>query len=106
MPESDWITVQFFVSDTGACEVQGNKDDYRKMRCTCSKFNWITRCKHVKYVRNHIKVNKGIFSIDISEHVSVDLSDEDSNDELDTILSGNFEFRDILLKYGKVVYLP
>jgi hypothetical protein len=98
MPESDWITVQFFVSDTGACEVQGNKDDYRKMKCTCSKFNWVTRCKHVKYVRNHIKFNKGVFSINISEN--------ESDEDLDAVLSGDFDFRDILLKYGKVVYLP
>jgi hypothetical protein len=68
------------------------------MKCTCQDFNPITRCKHVKYVRNHIKVNKGVFSIDIS--------DEGSDEDIDAVINGDLDFREILLRYGKVVYLP
>lgn len=93
----EWTTVQFFVSDTGACEVQGRHNNHRKLRCTCQDFNPITRCKHIKYVRNSIKSNDGVFSIDIIDNGS---------EELDKLMTGEIDFRELLLRYGKVVYLP
>lgn len=98
MSNDDWVTIQFFVSDDGTYEVQGSHKDYRKMKCTCAEFNPLRRCKHVKYMRNHIEDNDGVFSLRIPD----DVGDE----EIDAVVNGETDFRDMLLRYGKVVYIP
>lgn len=98
MANGDWITIQFFVSDDGTCEVQGSHKNYRKMKCTCSDFNTLTRCKHVRYMRRYIDKNDGVFSLRIPDTVG--------DDEIDAVVNGDANFRDMLLKYGKVIYIP
>lgn len=95
---SDWVTIQFFVSDDGTFEVEASNKNYRRMKCNCTDFNKFLGCKHVKYVRQYIDENDGMFS--------VKMPDDMSDSELEDVINGDTNFRDILLKYGKVVYLP
>lgn len=98
MLNSNWVTIQFFVSDNGVFEVTGHQQDYRKMRCTCPDFSRLTRCKHVKFSREKIAEDDGVLSLKIPE----DVTDE----EMDAMVDGQIELRDLLLRYGKVVYIP
>jgi hypothetical protein len=49
-------------------------------------------------MRNHIESNEGVFSIRIPDNVE--------DEEIDAVVNGETDFRDMLLRYGKVIYLP
>lgn len=95
---SDWLTIQLFLSDDGVCEVLGNHDDYRKMKCTCAAYTAMTKCKHVKHMRKTMDDNGGILNVSIP----ADAPEED----VEGAMGDTEQFRSFMLKYGKIEYLP
>lgn len=95
---SEWLTIQLYVSDDGVCEVLGNHDDYRKMRCTCSAWNPMGKCKHVKHMRKTMDENGGMLNVSIPETAT--------EDEIDAARVSADNFRELMIKYGKIEYLP
>ena len=95
---SDWFTIQMFLLDDGVCEVLGHTDDYRKMRCTCSSYTPIGKCKHVKFSRKKMEETEGVLHLTIPPSVT--------DDEADSIMRTSESFREFVIKYGKVEYLP
>jgi hypothetical protein len=49
-------------------------------------------------MRRYIDKNDGVFSLRIPDTVT--------DDEIDAVVNGDANFRDMLLKYGKVIYIP
>lgn len=98
MALNDWFTVQLFLSDEGACEVLGHADDYRKLRCTCSAYGPVAKCKHVKFMRKFMDDNGGMMTLKIPEDAT--------DDEIEFGMSSAEEFRKLVIKYGKIEYLP
>lgn len=76
----------------GIFEVSG--DEEQNLRCTCPGFSIKGICKHTRYVFERIKLNNGVYPIEIStkaSEVEASLAKEDPE-----------SFRDFLLKYGKI----
>jgi hypothetical protein len=97
--EIEWRTIQFFVDneDLSVSEVSVDAMNSKKVRCDCGKFSKMARCKHVKFVRERMQSNGGVFNLTIPNHVD----DEEAIDALqDTEL-----FRELILKYGKIEVL-
>lgn len=95
---SDWFTVQLFVTDDGACEVLGHVDDYRKLRCTCLAFASSRRCKHTKYMKKYMEENDGQLKITVPKQAT--------DEEVEFAMTSSERFRELVIKYGKVEYLP
>jgi hypothetical protein len=89
-----WRTVQMFLEDTGVAEVEVDQKNKSKIRCSCPAFFKSARCKHVKYVREQMSTNHGHYSIQIPLDV----------DETEAIaaIDNPEEFRNFVIKYGKV----
>ena len=89
-----WRTVQLFLEDDGVAEVEIDQDNKSKIRCSCPAFFKAARCKHVKYVREQMSTNQGHYSIQIPLDI----------DETEAIAAINNaeEFRNFVVKYGKV----
>ncbi len=95
---ADWLTIQMFVSDDGVCEVLGNHDDYRKMRCTCAAWNPFAKCKHVRHMRKTMEDNGGVLNVSIPETAT--------EEEIDAAMDSASNFRALLIKYSKIEYIP
>jgi hypothetical protein len=93
----DWRTVQFFLSDEGVHEVEADAEEYKRMRCTCDVYKQGKRCKHVRYVKNIIEENNGVFSVRLPE----DVSDE----TIKTAMEDADLFRDLLLHHAPIQVL-
>jgi hypothetical protein len=87
-----------FVSDDGVCEVLGNHDDYRKMKCTCIAWNPLGKCKHVKHMRKAMDENGGILNVSLPESAT--------EEEVDAAMYSVDNFRALMVKYGKIEYIP
>jgi hypothetical protein len=93
----NWRTIQFFISEEGPFEVEMDYDNNRKLRCNCPDFQKVAKCKHQKFVKNLIEENGGYYSIQIP--VEID------EDEALLAFSSSENFREFILKYGKVEVL-
>jgi hypothetical protein len=89
-----WRTVQLFLEEDGVVEVEVDQDNHSKVRCTCAGFLRAARCKHTKYVKNHMAENDGHYSVQIP----VDIDDDEAFKAIQSAAS----FRDFIIKYGKV----
>jgi hypothetical protein len=89
-----WRTVQMFLEEDGVAEVEVDQDNNSKVRCSCPTFSKSARCKHVKYVREQMSTNQGHYSIQIPLDI----------DETEAIaaIDDPDEFRNFVIKYGKV----
>ena len=95
----EWRTIQFFVDNEtlSVSEVSVDAMNSKKVKCDCHKFMKMARCKHVKFVRERMQTNGGVFNLVIPSHVD----DEEAIDALqDTEL-----FRELILKYGRIEVL-
>jgi hypothetical protein len=92
-PLDDWKTIQFFLSLNGVCEVQVSTD--KDMRCTCNGYSARRKCKHVNWCK--ISVKNDIFPINIS--------DAAPDEDIQEANSSPVAFRELLLRYGKIVVL-
>lgn len=95
--EIDWRTVQLFLGDEGVSEVSIAEHDSSKVRCTCSVFASSSKCKHTRWVRIRMEENNGVFSVKVPDT----MDDEEAMDAL----QNTENFRDFVIKYGKVVVL-
>lgn len=93
--ESDWRTVQLFISAqaAGIFEVEVDTET-KKTRCNCPVWRKNSACKHASFVSNRMKLNKGHYSILVPNEISEDLAVEASEDAK--------KFRDFVVKYAKV----
>lgn len=90
---SSWQITQIFLSDTGVEEVFVNLDN-KKLRCTCEGYSSRSACKHVRFVSDRMKINGGVYPVEVSNKAS------DSESEM-AILDPKL-FRKFLLRYGKI----
>ena len=95
--EIDWRTVQLFLGDEGVSEVSVAEHDSKKVRCTCTVFASSSKCKHSRWVRQRMDENNGVFSVKVPDT----MDDEEAIDALADVAN----FRDFVIKYGKVVVL-
>ena len=93
----DWRTVQVFLSEDGISEVQIDVDNSRKVRCNCEAFMRSARCKHAQFVKARMEENDGHYAIRIPE----DVPDEEAFEAM----GSSEDFRNFLLKYGKIEVL-
>lgn len=93
MSESDWRTVQMFLTTSGVYEVEINIEDY-DVRCSCLGYKTRLTCAHVSAVDKAAKNNGGTYPIKISSRAS----EEDS----EVAQVSKEAFREFVLKYGKV----
>jgi hypothetical protein len=90
----NWRTVQVFLETAGVFEVEVDQTNNKKARCTCPAFGNSARCKHVKFVKQQMEQNDGHYSVSIP----VDIPDEEAIKAMATAE----DFREFILKYGKV----
>ena len=88
-----WQITQLFLSDTGVHEVHVQSET-SKLRCNCPGFSDRKACKHVRFVRDRMELNGGIYPVEISSRVSHEESMYASQDPI--------AFRELLLQYGKI----
>ena len=91
-----WMITQLFLSDTGVHEVDVHHSSH-KLRCNCLGFDTRGNCKHTRFVKERMNKNGGIYPVEISSKVDRDTSIAASEDPE--------AFRELLLKYGKIVAL-
>lgn len=95
--EIEWRTIQFFLGEDGVSEVQMDHENRKKVRCSCALFQKRGGCQHAQIVRKEMEDNMGHYTITVPEEVD--------EDEAFNALSDPDNFRDFILKYGKVKVL-
>ena len=93
LARDEWQIAQIFLSETGVQEVYVHADS-RKVRCTCDGFGSRSVCKHARFVTDRMKLNGGVYPVQVSNKAS---ESEGTFASLDPKL-----FRDFLVKYGKI----
>lgn len=93
-PVYKWKTIQFFIALSGVSEVQVS--DSNEMRCTCDGFKSRKKCKHIVFCMNESDDNL-IYPIKIHE--------ETPQEFIDKAKKSPEEFRNLLLKYGRILAL-
>lgn len=93
-----WRTIQVFISShaAGVFEVEVDTDT-KDTRCNCPVWKKSATCKHTHFVKQKMRTNQGHYSIRIPEEIPDDLVQEAIDDPK--------AFRDLILKYNKVVVL-
>ena len=91
--KDEWQIAQIFLSETGVQEVYVHGDS-RKVRCTCEGYGSRSACKHTRFVVDRMKLNNGVYPVQVSNKAS---ESEGTFASLDPKL-----FRDFLVKYGKI----
>jgi hypothetical protein len=95
--EIEWRTIQFFIGEEGISEVEIDHENRKKVRCTCALFSKRGGCPHAQIVRKEMDENFGHYTIAVPEYVE--------DEEAFNALSDPDNFRDFILKYGKVKVL-
>lgn len=73
-------------------EVSGDED--QNFVCTCPGYKVKKTCRHVRFVKEKIKVNNGIYPLQVSPEVP--------ESEIRQALKSSDKFREFLLKHGKI----
>lgn len=94
IPAYEWKTIQFFVSLNGISEVQISNNN--NMRCTCEGFKIRKKCKHVVFCLNETN-DDFVYPIKIAEATP--------QEYIDRAKTSAEEFRNLLLKYGRILAL-
>ena len=96
--DSDWRTVQLFISAqaAGVFEVEVDTET-KRTRCNCPTWKKAALCKHTKFVSNKMLMNKGHYSIMVPDEIS-------EQTVLDASKSPE-KFREFVLKYAKIEVL-
>jgi len=79
-------------SGPGVFEVSGDED--QNFICTCPGFKVKATCRHVKFVKDKIKKNNGSYPLEVGANVPEAV--------IKQALTSSDEFREFLLKHGKV----
>ena len=96
MTMEEWQVTQIFLSDTGVHNVEINLETAR-LRCDCPGSSSRTRCKHTSFVQNKMLANNGIYPVEVSNKASREESSIAKEDPEN--------FRQFLIKYGRVEVL-
>lgn len=90
----EWRVVQLFLDENGIHEFELDIDDNRHVRCSCTKFQKKGDCKHAKWMDESIMDNGGHYTIQVPDTI----------DEVEAALALDDadEFRDFVIKYGKI----
>lgn len=88
-----WQTTQLFLSADGVQEVCVDLNSH-KLKCTCDGFQSRNACKHVRFVKQRMDENGGVYPTEVSTRAS----------KLDTMIASQDPvlFRDLLVNYGKI----
>lgn len=79
-------------SGPGIFEVSG--DENQNFRCTCPGYAVRRTCRHVRFIKDKIKLNGGIYPLQLNPDVP--------ESEVNQALKSSEEFREFLLKHGKI----
>ena len=71
-----------------------SSDSNKNLLCTCPGFASKSSCKHTALIESRIQKNNGVYQFDFSTKVS--------KEELATAMLTEQDFRNLVLKYGKV----
>ena len=93
----EWRTIQLFLDEDGVAEVELDYNNRKKVRCNCKDFNSLAKCKHAKYVRTEIEKNGGAYKLSIPEDID--------EEEVFMALDDAEAFRNVVIKYGKVLVI-
>lgn len=96
MTGADWRTVQIYLSENGVSEVEVDIES-AALRCNCEMYSSRRQCKHVRIVEAKMKKNGGTYPVQISSRASAA--------ETKRANRSSKEFRDFVIKYGKVEVL-
>jgi hypothetical protein len=93
---SYWKAMQLFLSETGVHEVEVNSSSL-KLRCNCGGFSLRKSCKHIRFVKNRMDDNDGVYPTEISKKAS----------NLEAVIANQDpeSFRKLLVTYGKIEVL-
>ena len=80
------------MSGPGIFEVSG--DENQSFICTCPGYAVKRNCRHVRFVKERIKVNGGVYPLQVNPDVPESAIKE--------ALKSSEEFREFLLKHGKI----
>ncbi len=95
---TDYRLIQVFLSSKagtsgpGIFEVSGDED--QNFTCTCPGYKVKRTCRHIRFVKDRIKVNGGTYPIPVNPDVP--------ESEIKKALSSSEQFREFLLKHGKI----
>lgn len=95
--EIEWRTIQFFLGEDGISEVEIDHENRKKVRCSCAGFAKRGGCAHASVVRKEMEENFGHYTISVPDTVD--------DDEAFDALADPDNFREFILKYGKVKVL-
>jgi hypothetical protein len=93
----DYRLVQVFLpqnTTTGPGIYEVSINDTDGFYCTCPGYSGRAICKHVKFVRARIDTNNGTYPLEISSRATMD--------DADKAKTSNKEFRQFIIKFGKV----
>ena len=93
-PSYTWKTIQFFISLNGISEVQVSSTNV--LRCSCDGYKTRKKCKHIVFCLNESDDNL-VYPIKIHE--------ETPQEFIDKAKTSPEEFRNLLLKYGRILAL-
>lgn len=96
MADPEWRTVQIYLSEHGIFEVEVDTSS-SDLRCTCPGFVSRGNCKHIRMVSMKMKGNGGTYPVQISNKASAEETKKASE--------SSKEFREFVLKYGKIEVL-
>ena len=90
--------VQVFLSQSqtpgpSIFEVTANLTN-ENLYCTCPGYKGRSTCKHVKFVKARIDANNGSYPLEIS--------DKATKEEADLAKASDDNFREFIIKYGKI----
>jgi hypothetical protein len=93
--KSSWRTVQLFISAqaAGVFEVEVDTDT-KSTRCNCPVWRKTSVCKHANFVKDKMRMNRGHYSILVSNEVPEELAVDASEDAA--------KFREFIVRYAKV----
>jgi hypothetical protein len=89
----NWQLSQLFLSDTGVHEVELETKSL-KLRCNCLGFKNRSSCKHIRFVRERMDLNGGVYAT----HVSTKAPAIEAN----LAMHSPEAFRNLLINYGKI----
>lgn len=95
---TDFRLIQVFlsskagISGPGIFEVSG--DEEQNFVCTCPGYKVKKTCRHVRFVKEKIKINHGVYPLEVSPEVP--------ESEIKKALASSESFREFLLKHGKI----
>ena len=94
----DFRLIQVFLSSkaglSGPAIFEVSGDEEQNFTCTCPGYKVKRTCRHIRFVKERIKVNNGIYPLQVSPEVP--------ESEIKKALTSSEEFREFLLKHGKI----